>query len=318
LISPAPHSALSRAGQWIDPVALMAIRGLELRARVVAEGFRRGIHPSPFHGYSAEFTEYRQYSPGEDTRYLDWRALARTDRLYLKRFEDETNLRCHLMVDLSRSMACGSLAHTKADYARTLAATLAWFVNAQGDAPGLLTFSDRVLEYLPARRARGHVRRLMLALEKEPDGAATSLAAPLDRIAALARKRGLIILISDLLAPVDSLGRNLARLSAAGHEAIVFQVLDPAEVSFDFEFPSLFEDAESGRELYVDPAAVRADYLRRLDAHAQTIREACGKLGFSFRRLVTNEPLESALAHFLMSRGRRSKAVRRRVQTAPA
>src|SRR6266545_5451785 len=145
---PVPLAADER---FISPKALMAIRNLELRARVVVEGFWTGLHPSPYHGVSVEFTEYRQYSPGDDPRYLDWRLYARTDRYFIKKFEDETNLRCHLLVDNSRSMTYGSLAWTKAQYANTLAATLAYFLYRQGDAVGLLTFDERIREYLPAR-----------------------------------------------------------------------------------------------------------------------------------------------------------------------
>jgi len=147
-------------GQLIDPQSLMAIKNLELRARVVVEGFWTGIHRSPYHGFSVEFTEYRQYSPGDDLRYLDWHLYARTDRHYIKKFEDETNLRCHLLVDNSKSMAYGSLAYTKAQYANTLAATLAYFLYLQGDAVGLLTFDEQIREYLPARKPRWARRRL--------------------------------------------------------------------------------------------------------------------------------------------------------------
>ena len=161
--STAPFS-LARERSFADPKALMAIRNLELRARVVVEGFWKGLHRSPYHGFSVEFTEYRQYSPGDDTRYLDWRLYARSDRHYLKRFEDETNLRCHLLVDQSRSMDYGSLTYSKSDYARTLAATLAWFLHGQGDAVGLLSFDERVRDYLPPRHRHGHLRQLMLAL----------------------------------------------------------------------------------------------------------------------------------------------------------
>ena len=162
--------------------ALMAIRNLELRARVVVEGFWNGLHRSPYHGFSVEFTEYRQYSPGDDTRYLDWRLYARSDRYYLKKFEDETNLRCHLLVDQSRSMTYGSLGYSKSDYARTLAATLAWFLNGQGDAVGLFTFDERVRDYLPARHRHGHLRQFMLALENESEGRETNLGEPLRRV----------------------------------------------------------------------------------------------------------------------------------------
>jgi uncharacterized protein (DUF58 family) len=311
-------SPLRRAEGFVDPKALMAIQSLELRARVVVEGFWNGLHRSPYHGFSVEFTEYRQYTPGDDTRYLDWRLYARSDRYYLKKFEDETNLRCHLLVDQSRSMSYGSLNYSKSDYARTLAATLAWFLNGQGDAVGLFTFAERVLDYLPARHRHGHLRQLMLALEKESVGNDTNLDEPLRRVAELARKRGLIVLISDLLAPVDELERILGRLTAAGHEVVIFQVLDPNELGFKFDRAMLYQDVESGKDFYLDPEAVRPEYQRRLQTHTDGVETVCGKLGFAFHRIVTNQPLELALFNFLKSRSGRGKAIRRRTQTGVA
>src|SRR5258706_3871889 len=199
----AARNSTSPASSVIDPQALMRIRNLEMRARVVVEGFWNGIHRSPYHGFSVEFTEYRQYSPGDDPRYMDWRVFARSDRYFIKKFEDETNLRCHLLADNSRSMAFGSLGYTKAKYAATLAATVAYFLYLQGDAVGLLTFDVPIREYLPARHRPGHLRSLMLALEKPAAGTATDLNAPLKRIADIVTKRGLLVLITDLLAPIE-------------------------------------------------------------------------------------------------------------------
>jgi uncharacterized protein (DUF58 family) len=308
----------NREAGFVDPKALMAIRNLELRARVVVEGFWSGLHRSPYHGFSVEFTEYRPYSQGEDTRYLDWRLYARSDRFYLKKFEDETNLRCHLLVDHSRSMSYRSLAYSKSDYARTFAATLAWFLHQQGDAVGLFSFDERVRDYLPARHRHGHLRQLMLALEREPEGRATNLAEPLRRVAELARKRGLIVLISDLLAPVDELERHLSRLAAAGHELVVFQVLDPNELAFNFPSAMLFQDVESQRDVYVDPEAARATYQRRLREHGEGVEAICRKLGFAFHRVVTDRPMDAALLDFLRSRARRGKMIRRRQQRTTA
>src|SRR5712691_1825831 len=228
----------------ISPRTLMSIRNLELRARVVVEGFWNGIHRSPYHGFSVEFTEYRQYTAGDDPRYLDWRLFARSDRYFIKKFEDETNLRCYLLADNSRSMAYGSTAYTKADYAATLAATLAYFLYLQGDAVGLLTFDEQIREYLPARHATGHLRHLMLALEKPAAGQATDLAAPLKRIVEIVRKRGLIVLLSDFLAPIERLEPDLISLAACGHEVVVFQVLDPAELAFNLDTAAMFQDME--------------------------------------------------------------------------
>jgi uncharacterized protein (DUF58 family) len=301
---------------FVDPKVLMAIRNLELRARLVVEGFWSGLHRSPYHGFSVEFTEYRSYSPGEDTRYLDWRLYARSDRYYVKKFEDETNLRCHLLVDQSRSMTYESTGYSKSDYARTLAASLAWFLNGQGDAVGLFTFDERVRDYLPPRHRHGHLRQLMLALERGPEGKNTNLAEPLRRVAELARKRGLIVFISDLLAPIEDLAHHFALLAAAGHEVAVFQVLDPNELAFEFPRAMLFRDLESTRDVFLDPVTVRAEYQRKLQRHSEQVQGICRNLGFAFHRLVTNQPLELALLDFLRSRSRRGKIIRR--QTRPS
>src|SRR5438105_3096340 len=261
-------------GTLIHPRALMSIKNLELRARIVVEGFWTGIHRSPYHGFSVEFTEYRQYTPGDDPRYLDWRLFARSDRYYIKKFEDETNLRCHLLVDNSRSMTYSSLPYTKAEYANTAAATLAYFLYLQGDGVGLLSFDEQIREYLPARHRTGHLRHVMLALEKPAGGQATNLAAPLKRIVEIVRKRGLMVLLSDFLAPIEHLEPDLIALAACGHDVLVFQVLDPAELTFGFEQPAMFRDLESGRVLYLDPSAARKDYLRKLEAHRPTLRAA--------------------------------------------
>ena len=303
-----------RQGDFINPAALMAIRSLELRARAVVQGFMTGLHRSPYHGFSAEFTEYRQYSPGDDPRHLDWRVFARSDRFFIRKYEDETNLRCHMAVDQSHSMDYGSLAWTKAHYAATLAATLGLFLHRQGDAIGLLSFDERIRDWLPARHRPGHLRHLMLALEKPAGGAATDLTAPMQRLVEIVRKRGLMVLISDFLAPIERLEHCLSQLGACGHEVVVFQVLDPSEAIFDFNTEILFEDAESGRTLFIDPTAARSRYLQKLAAHEQSLRAVCTKLGIGFQRVLTSEPLERALSGFLRERARRGRPVRRAAQ----
>lgn len=306
----APASNPSAPG-LISPATLMAIRNLELRARIVVEGFWHGLHRSPYHGFSVEFTEYRQYSPGDDTRYLDWRLFARSDRYYLKKFEDETNLRCHLIVDQSRSMEYGSLEYPKSQYANTLAATLAYFLHQQGDAVGLLTFDGGIREYLPPRNRRGHLRRLMLQLEAPGAGTATDLTAPLRRIVEIVRKRSLMVLVSDFLAPIENLESHLTALAASGHEVILMQVLDPAEVHFDFDRAVMFRDVESGRDLFIDPGPARKDYLRRLAAHNEGLRATCQRLGAGFRSLTSDRPLELAMFDFLRERMQRGKSTAR-------
>ena len=237
---------------------------------------------------------------------------ARSDRYYLKRFEDETNLRSWLLVDLSRSMGFGSLAYDKATYAKTAAATIAYFLALQRDAVGLITFDAGIKDYLPARFRPGHLHRLMMSLEHAPAGTATDLAAPLEQVAKTARKRGLDMLLSDLLAPLDTVETKLGYLRSRGHEVVVMRVLDPAEVEFPFQEAALFQDVESGRELYIDPQVARERYRQRFSEHAAGLAKACNKLGIDLLDLVTDRPLELALFDFLSTRLRRGRHVARR------
>lgn len=310
---PSLASSEPSGSRLISPMALMAIKDLELRARVVVEGFWHGLHRSPYHGFSVEFTEYRPYVAGDDPRYLDWRLYARSDRFYIKKFEDETNLRCHLLVDRSRSMDYGSTGYTKSAYANTLAATLAYFLHQQGDAVGLLTFDGAIRDYLPARHRMGHIRRIMLHLEQATAGSATDLAGPLQRIVSIVRKRSLMVLISDLLAPIEALERSLTPLAAAGHEVILLQVLDPAELTFEFKQPVMFQDAESGRDLFIDPSTARAGYLKRFQSHQEAVLATCRRLGAGFRSFSSDRPLELAMFDFLRERMQRPKSGRRMV-----
>lgn len=294
--------ASDATSSYIDPATLMQLRSLELRARHVVQGFMTGLNRSPYHGFSVEFTEYRQYAQGDDPRHLDWRLFARSDRYYIKRFEDETNLRCLLLLDTSRSMNYGSLAYSKSEYARTLAATLAYFLSTQRDAVGLATFASEIEDFIPPRYRSGHLRRLLVSLEKAADGTATHFAKPLEQIAERLNKRGMLVLISDLLAPLETLEESLGSLSVRGQEVIVFQILDPAESTFQFESPELFVDFETGRKMYVDPLSIRREYLSRFAEHQSSIERICARLGLHYQRISTDTPLEAALPEFIRVR----------------
>jgi uncharacterized protein (DUF58 family) len=306
---------------FIDPPTLMRIRSLQLRAKIVVQGFLSGLHRSPHHGFSVEFSEYRQYSPGDDPRYLDWRLYARSDRYFIKRFQEETNLRCHLLVDLSRSMGYGSIPYTKVEYARTAAATLAYFLSMQRDAVGLVTFDQQIADFVQPRYRPGHLHRLMVCLERAVAGTSTDLSAPLEQVAATVRKRGMIVLISDLLAPVDSLRQQLGYLRSQGHEVVLMRVLDPAELDFAFDKAATFVDIETGRDLYVDPALARPQYVENFSRHAAEIEQICRELGISFHQLPTSQPLELTLFDFLQSRmhgGRQTVRAANRAASSPA
>src|SRR5258706_11020475 len=193
------------SSSFIDPPTLMRIRSLQLRARIVVQGFLSGLHRRPHHGFSVEFSEYRQYSPGDDPRYLDWRLYTRSDRYFIKRFQEETNLRCHLLVDLSRSMGYGSIAYTKVEYARTAAATLAYFLSTQRDAVGLVTFDQRIADFVPPRYRPGHLHRLIVFLERAVAGTSNDPSAPLEQVGATGGEHGMVVVISELASPRESL-----------------------------------------------------------------------------------------------------------------
>lgn len=299
------------AATYIDPAALMRIKNLQLRAKRVADGFFNGLHRSPFHGFSVEFSEYRPYTSGDDLRHLDWKLFARSDRYYIKQFEDETNRRCHLILDQSKSMTYGSLEYPKSEYARTLAATLGYYLNLQKDAVGLLTFDEAVAEFLPARHRPGQLHQMMVCLERSPQGAGTDLAAPLQQITSMIRKRGLVILISDLLAPIDTLKQNLGYLRTRGHDVMLLRVLDPSEKTFPFDNAAMIRDLETGRDIYVDPSVARQDYQMRFQEHDDEVRSICGSLGVEYVHMLTDEPLETALFNLLNLQMRSGRAVMR-------
>lgn len=287
---------------FLDPAALMRIKSLELRARVVVEGLWKGMHRSPYHGFSVEFSEYRAYVKGDNPRYIDWKVLARSDRCFIKKFEDETNLRCHLVIDHSKSMEFGSRGYSKAAYAATLAATLACFLMKQGDAVGLTTFAAKLGEHIPPRNRPGHLRRLITELERPAPHGGTALDVPIRQLSDLLRKRGLIVLLSDLLAPIEKLDRQLAWLGAMGHDIVLFHLMDRAEIDFTFDAAAQFQDAESGSELFINPASARESYLRRLREHTQAVRKSCERSGVEHHFTATDRPLELVLFDFLARR----------------
>ena len=296
IASPGSSSAMER---WIDMSALMRIKNLQLRAKSVVDGFHNGLHRSPLHGFSVEFSEYRPYSLGDDPRTIDWKLFARSDRYYIKKFEDETNRRCYMVVDKSKSMDFGSLAYSKCDYARTVAATLAYYLTLQRDAVGLLTFDEDISDVLTARFRTGQLKRILSLLEKPSSGASTDLQRPLSHLAEIIRQRSLIIIVSDFLVPTESLRVPLSMLRARRHEVVLLRVLDPAEATLNLDKASMLEDIETGREMYVDPVAAKASYQSKFSKHESSLIEMAGQLGIGWTSLQTNESVEHALYDFL-------------------
>jgi uncharacterized protein (DUF58 family) len=252
--------------RYLDPAIVARLGTIDLKAKTIVEGFLTGLHRSPFKGFSVEFAEYRQYLPGDDLATLDWKIYARTDRHVVKKFEEETNVECHILLDVSRSMGYGSHAVTKIEYASYLAGALAYLMNRQRDAVGLLTFDDRIRELLPCSARPGHLKTLLLALERVSLGVGTDIAKPLADLVQAIRKRGLVVLISDLLDDPDRIIEGLKHFRYRGTDVVVFQVLDPHEISFPFERAARFRDVESDQEIVAVPAAIRATYKARLEA----------------------------------------------------
>lgn len=292
-------------GGLVDPAALMRLRTLEMRVRLVMDGFWRGLHRSPLHGFSVEFSEYRQYVPGDDPRFVDWRVYARTDRHFIKKHEDETNLRAYLLVDQSRSMSFGPGGVRKADYAAVLAGTLACFLSGQRDAVGVTTFHERVAEHLPARHRPGHLRRIYGVLEKGGEARGTDVRGMLERAPQLLRKRGLILVISDFLVPLEEMEPGLRALRVRGHELVLLQVLDPEEEEFAYGGPAVFRDMETGREVWVDGPEGREGYRRRWAEHREGMEGMAKRLGMDWVSMSTGRPVEMALWEFVARRRRR-------------
>jgi len=298
--------ATTPARGGLDPRLVSRLGRLDLVARLVVEGFISGLHKSPFHGFSVEFVEHRQYMPGDPLRSVDWKVLAKSDRVYVKQYEDETNLRAHLVVDHSASMDWSSTPGgvTKLEYARTLAAALAYLMLGQQDAVGLLTFAEKIGTYIPARARRSHLDVLLTELDRLKPGGKTALADSLHHLAERIRQRGLVILFSDLMAPPDAVLKGLAHFRHRRHEVIVFHVLDPAERAFDFSEPGTFIDRETGEEVALEPWEVRGSYREKVGAWIERYRSECRRALVDYVPLDTATPYDQALFAYLEKRRR--------------
>jgi uncharacterized protein (DUF58 family) len=294
----------ARERQFLDPAVVARLGTLELKARTIVEGFLSGLHRSPFKGFSVEFAEYRQYIPGDDLATIDWKVYARSDRHYVKKYEEETNLDCHVMLDVSASMGYGSRGITKHEYGCCLAASLAYLMNRQRDAVGLTAFDERIVAMLPASARPGHLRALLVTLDRLQLGGQTNVAKPLHQLAESLTKRGMVILISDLFDDPERLVRGLKHFQFRGTDVIVFHVLDPAELSFPFEHATTFEDLETSEEVMAVPAAVREHYLAGMQGIIERYRRDLGVCGIDYHLLSTDQPLELALLAYLSTRTR--------------
>jgi uncharacterized protein (DUF58 family) len=291
--------------QFLDPAVVARLGTLELRARTIVEGFLSGLHRSPFKGFSVEFAEYRQYMPGDDLSTIDWKVYARSDRHYVKKFEEETNLDCHVLLDVSGSMGYGSRGLTKFQYAQCLAASLAYLLNRQRDGIGLTAFDDAIVGMLPPSARPGHLRAMLVTLERLQLGAHTNCSKPMHQLATSISKRGMVVLISDLFDDPERVVRGLKHFQFRGTEVVVFHVLDPHELEFPFERATRFEDMETQAEVMAVPALVRAHYKREIEALIARYRRDLGGAGIGYHLLTTADPLELALMQYLHTRERK-------------
>jgi uncharacterized protein (DUF58 family) len=294
---------------YLDPQVLNRIGRLELRARLVVEGFVTGMHKSPYRGFSVEFAQHREYVPGDDLRHLDWKIFGKADRFVIKQYEEETNLRAHLFLDQSESM---NYAHdggmSKFDYAATGCASLAYLIQQQADAVGLSLFDDKVVRQVPPSNTRAGLGNTFTALEQAKTRTQkTKVGGALHDLASHLRQRGMVLIFSDLFDDPEAIQKGLRELVGRGHDIVVFHVLDRDELEFPFERMTLFQGMEQMPELLCDPKSLRDAYLAEIGGFAEAIRKACLGLRIDYVRVLNSMPLDVVLTSYLSARTARTK-----------
>jgi uncharacterized protein (DUF58 family) len=285
---------------YFDPKVLAGISNLYLRARWVVEGLMSGVHRSRSKGFSVEFEEHREYSPGDEIRRIDWKALGKFDRYYIKEYEDETNLRAYLILDASASMDYGSDGVTKFDYACTLTASLAYLILRQQDAAGLVTFSDRIEAFVPPKAKRDYLIQILHALEQRGPSGETNVGKILEDIGGQIKRRGLVILVSDLLDEPEQILKGLRLFRFKGNDVIVFHLLDQAELDLPFDGNILFEDLEAlNLKVVADPRSIRNTYRAVVQEFITEMRKKCHDDSIDYQLISTSTPLDQALASYL-------------------
>lgn len=290
--------------KYFKPETLAQLEGLELQARQIVEGFVAGLHQSPYHGFSIEFAEHREYAPGDDLRYVDWKVFAKTDRFYLKQYEEETNFSCHVLLDTSESMLYQSetAAVTKLHYAQFVAAALSYLILRQQDAVGLATYDDGIRNFVRPSSQPSHLKQLCHIMEESPARGESAMGEIFNDLAERIKQRGLILIISDLFDDVDAILMGLKHFRHKRHEVVVLQVIDPAEQDFPFRDPTLFKGLENWPEMMTDPRSLKAAYQSEFESFLTAIRRGCRELRMDHVLLRTDTPLDIALSAFLASR----------------
>ncbi|MDZ7316458.1 MAG: DUF58 domain-containing protein [candidate division KSB1 bacterium] len=290
--------------EFLQPQIVSKLGNLELIARLVVEGFITGLHKSPYHGFSVEFAEHRPYMPGDEIRHIDWKIYAKTDRFFIKQFEEETNLKAYLLLDASASMGYTSHAITKLRYAAILAASLTFLMLRQRDAVGLVTFDQLIRTLLPPRSVPSYLSLILKELQNTAAGSSTRIAAALHQTAERLHRRGLIILLSDLLDEPREILAGLKHFRHKKHEVIVFHLLDPREITFDFRQDGFFQDMESGETLPTQPWHVRSEYRRLAAQFIEEMKRECLSHRIDYVTVRTDTPLDRVLLEYLIKRKR--------------
>lgn len=294
---------MGNAEQYLKPEVIQTVSRLDLRARFIVEGFLSGLHASPFHGFSVEFSEHRRYSQGDDPKDIDWLVFAKTDRFYIKKYEAETNISGYLLMDLSASMAYTYRQQlSKFDYSICLAAALGYLMIHQQDPVGLILFDEVIRDSLPARSRRSQLAGILALLARARPSGTTDIASSLRRVAAMIRHRSLMMIFTDLLGDLDSTVQALHLLRHAGHDVILFHVLDEAEVSFPFQGMVDLQEPESGDSMVLDAAGIREDYLAAVDEFRGRLKSDCRAMGVDYVPLDTSVPFDRALLEYLVQR----------------
>ncbi|QGJ69649.1 VWFA domain-containing protein [Planctomycetales bacterium 10988] len=293
--------------KYLDPQTLASLQGLELRAHRIVEGYVAGLHKSPFQGYSVEFAEHREYVPGDDLRYVDWKVYGRTDKIYLKRFEEETNLLVYLVLDISRSMHYQSDAASlsKLEYAKCICAALGRLVLMQQDSVGLATFDEALRQYLRPSGTAQHFKQMLHLLDQTEAIDKTNTGPIFHDLAERFTKRGLVVIVSDLFDDVEPMLAGLKHLRHRKHDVIVFHLFDPAEWEFPFRDATLFRGLEAEPELMADPRAVRQAYLKEIQAFQAEVQRGCRLHQVEYVRLQTDQSLGQSISRFLAARAKR-------------
>jgi uncharacterized protein (DUF58 family) len=289
---------------FLKPEVVAKLKGIDLKARLVVEGFLAGLHRSPYKGFSVEFTEHRQYMPGDELKRIDWKVYAKTDRFFIREYEEETNLRAYLVLDASGSMSYTTGKITKLEYASYLAASLAYLLLHQKDSAGLITFSDRIDRYVPPRSTPAHLNTLLGQLARLRPGGGTNIAATFHQLAERVKRRGLVIIMSDLWDEQAAVLTALRHFRHRKHEVLVFHILDPNERAFGFRTPMVLKDLETGQEVTVDPRVIRDDYQRGFDSYFKGFERGCREALIDYHRITTDTPFDRALFSYLERRSR--------------